>query len=505
MARIVRLLLVVAAAGAVLASRPGHGASAPRSVEARKDARAVPEVLLQPIATGLPDITSITSAGDGRLFLTLQRGQIVIWDGARVLPAPFLDLSSLLVCCGEQGLLSMAFHPNYAFNGLFFVNYTNLTGQTVVARYRVSSGNFNAADPSSAAILLTIDQPFTNHNGGQLQFGPDSDLYIGMGDGGSANDPFCNAQSSGTLLGKLLRIDVDQNVDRAPYYGIPPDNPYVLTTGPPEAWAYGVRNPWRFSFDRVTGDLYIGDVGQDAREEIDYHPLSSPGGQNYGWKIMEGSLCGVQGNSGCTVALPACGDPAYTLPIIEYTHDNGSCAVTGGYVYRGSAIPDLKGSYVFGDFCSGTMWAASRQGEAWSAVVLPITAPNLTTFGEDSAGELYVGTPGTLYQIVPPASISPTITSILPVSGPTRGGQRVLITGTNFAGGSAVRFGAVPAAVTVQSSTALVAVAPAHAPGAVDVTVENPGAAPAVGASAFTYVAIPRLLPPARVPHVVTR
>ncbi len=312
-----------------------------------------------------------------------------------------------------------------------------------------------------------------------------------MGDGGSANDPQCHAQSSDSLLGKILRIDVNQNVDRAPYYGIPADNPYVSTTGPLEAWAYGLRNPWRFSFDRLTGDLYIGDVGQGAREEIDYQPLTSRGGENYGWKVMEGLLCGAGGTSGCTVQPPPCGDPVYTLPILEYTHDGGNCSVTGGYVYRGPAIPDLQGMYVYGDYCSGRIWAASRQGSTWSPVLLPVSATSLTTFGQSISGELFLGTSGTLYQIVPPPALPPTINSIAPASGSTRGGERVAVAGTNFTSQTQVRFGALAAAVTVQSSTALVAVAPPHPPGLVDVAVENPGLPPAVRTGGFGYVAIP--------------
>jgi glucose/arabinose dehydrogenase len=504
MSRFVRLLLVLGATGAVLASRPGHGAATAAS-SARKDAAAAPTVLLQPVADGLPDITSITHAGDGRLFVTLQRGQVVIWDGSQVLPTPFLDLSSLVICCGEQGLLSIAFHPNYAVNGFFFVDYTDLTGRTIVARYRISDFDANQADAFSGVTLLTIDQPYANHNGGQLQFGPDGLLYIGMGDGGSGNDPQCHAQSSDSLLGKMLRIDVNQSVDRAPYYGIPAENPYVSTTGPAEAWAFGLRNPWRFSFDRLTGDLFIGDVGQDAREEIDYQPLTSRGGQNYGWKVMEGTLCGAGGTSGCTVQPPPCGDPLYTLPILEYSHDGGNCAVTGGYMYRGRAIPDLQGSYVYGDYCSGRIWAASLQAGTWSPALLPISASSLTTFGEDVTGELYVGASGTLYEIVPPAALPPTIATIAPASGSTRGGERVRITGTNFTSRTGVAFGASAAAVTVQSSTVLVAVAPPHPPGLVDVAVANPGVTPAVRTGGFGYVAIPVEPPRAFTPRVVVR
>ena len=505
MKQAVRFLLALAAAGAVLASRTGDGAA---STVSRKEAAAVaPTVQLLPLASGLTGITAITNAGDGRVFVTLQRGLIVIWDGTQILPTPFLDISSLIICCGEQGLLSTAFHPSYATSGFFFVNYTNSTGQTVVARYRVSAFDRNAADFFSAAILLTIDQPYTNHNGGQLQFGPDSFLYIGMGDGGNANDPQCHAQSSDSLLGKMLRIDVNQNVDRSPYYGIPAENPYVSTTGPAEAWAYGLRNPWRFSFDRLTGDLFIGDVGQGAREEIDYQPLTSRGGQNYGWKIMEGTLCGTGGDAGCTSPVAACGDPSYTLPIIEYSHDNGNCSVTGGYMYRGTAIPDLAGTYVYGDFCSGQIWAAAQQSGTWSPVLLPINLPQLTTFGEDAFGELYAATStGSLYLIAPPAALPPTIVTINPPSGFTRGGESVAITGTNFTSQTHVFFGAFPAAVQVQSSMALVAIAPAHPAGLVDITVVNTGTTPAVRTLAFGYLPISVVpTPGGRLPRVVPR
>jgi len=461
-------------------------------------------VQLSPLTTDLPDITSITTVGDGRLFVTRQSGKVVIWDGNQVLPTPFLDLSALIVCCGEQGLLSIAFHPSYSINGFFFVNYTNTTGQTVVARYRVSDNDPNVANAFSAAILLTIDQPYTNHNGGELQFGPDGYLYIGMGDGGSANDPQCHAQSSDSLLGKLLRIDAD--VLNSPYYAVPLDNPYLTTTGPPEAWDYGLRNPWRFSFDRLTGDLYIADVGQDTLEEIDYEPVTSRGGHNYGWKVMEGSQCGAGGTAGCVVPPPPCGDPAYTPPVLEYSHANGNCSIVGGYLYRGTAIPALKGMYVYGDYCSGTIWAASVQGGVWTTVPLAVNAPNLTTFGEDASGELYVGTQGALFALLPPPALPPTIDAIAPASGSTRGGQGVAITGTNFTGQTTVLFGPLPApAVDVRSATLLVATAPAHPAGLVDVTVANPGVAPAVRQSGYGYVAIPPPPRPPLTPRVVVR
>jgi Glucose / Sorbosone dehydrogenase/IPT/TIG domain len=462
---------------------------------------AVPAINLEVLETGLPAITGVTNAGDGRLFLTTQEGQILIRENGQILPAPFLDVSSLISCCGERGLLSTAFHPDYAQTGFFFVDYTDRSGDTVVARYRVFASDPNRADPGSAAILLTIRQPFANHNGGQLQFGPDGYLYIGMGDGGSGNDPNCNAQSNGSLLGKLLRIDVDQSVSAPPFHGIPPDNPFVSSGGPREAWAKGLRNPWRFSFDRLTGDLFIGDVGQGALEEVDYAPIGSGGGRNYGWKVMEGTSCGGGGTSGCNPVPPPCGDPGYTLPVLEYDHDGGRCSITGGYRVRGLSVPDLYGMYVYGDYCSGQIFAAQQVSGAWTPVELPVVAPNLTTFGEDSGGDLYLATQdGVLSRFAPSAPPVPSIATLSPASGLTRGGTRVTITGSNFTGATAVSFGSVPATVQVANPSTLTAQAPPQPPGVVNVTVSNPGAPPAVKVAAFAY------LPYSRVePHRATR
>lgn len=492
--------LVLAAVAFALVSRESRGAS-----PARPESRAlVPAVELEPLASGLTSITGITHARDGRLFLTLQRGRILIWDGTQVLPTPFLDVSSLVTCCGERGLLSIAFHPLYSNNGVFFINYTDSNGDTVVARYHVTADP-NVADPLSATILLQVDQPEPNHNGGQLQFGFDGFLYVGMGDGGGTNDPTCNAQSDSTLLGKMLRVDVDQNVDTAPFYGIPPDNPFVATGGPPEAWAKGLRNPWRFSFDRVTGDLLIGDVGQGRREEIDFQAANSPGGENYGWKVMEGTLCGDGGTSACPTGTPPCGDSAYTLPILEYTHDSGECSVTGGYVYRGAYIPDLYARYVYGDFCSGRIFAGTLQGSEWTAELLPITAPNLTTFGEDVDGELYVGTEnGAFFKIRATVAPTPTIDTITPASSLARGQTIVTIRGTNFTGATQVSFGSTLAIVNVLNPTTLTAIAPTHVSGFVDIVVTNPGAEPATLPNGFEYVAIQRV-PPHPAPRVINR
>jgi glucose/arabinose dehydrogenase len=350
-------------------------------------------VVLEPIATGLSSPVSITNAGDARLFITLQAGQVVIWDGTRILPQPFLDIRPLVLNGGERGLLSIAFHPQYAQNGLFFVNYTNLQGHTVVARYRVS-GDPNRADASSARQILFIEQPFANHNGGQLQFGPDGYLYVGMGDGGSGGDPGNRAQSLNTLLGKMLRIDVDADSDLVPYV-IPGNNPFTQTPGAlPEIWAVGLRNPWRFSFDRVTGDLWIADVGQGTTEEVDFQAATSIGGENYGWRRMEGSRCFNPSTN--------CNTGNLVLPVIEYGHNGGACSVTGGYVYRGSRSPRLSGQYLYGDFCDGIIRAGTRQpdGRVTSRQLLD-TNFFISTFGEDFLGEVYVADyAGAIYRIV---------------------------------------------------------------------------------------------------------
>jgi glucose/arabinose dehydrogenase len=309
-----------------------------------------------------------------------QAGRIRILDNGVVLPVPFLDISAKLVCCGEQGLLSVAFPPGFTAKRYFYVNFTRAPdGATVVARYRVSAGDPNVADPASEEVILTILQPFANHNGGQLAFGPEDEyLYVGMGDGGSGGDPLNNGQSPGTLLGKLLRIDVESGVKP---YGVPPDNPFLLSSGYlPEIWALGLRNPWRFSFDRGTGDLYIGDVGQGNFEEIDFQPAGDLVGRNYGWNVMEGANC---------YNSATCNTAGLTLPVFVYDHSLG-CSVTGGHVYRGSAIPSLQGVYLFGDFCSGRIWGLRKSGAAWDNALLADTTLTITTFGEDEAGNVYV-------------------------------------------------------------------------------------------------------------------
>jgi hypothetical protein len=370
---------------------------------------SVPDIELRTVVSaGLSGITSITHAGDERIFVTEAEGRIRIIENDALVATPFLDINGLVsTAAGEHGLFSVAFHPDYDSNGFFFVNYTDNSGDTVVARYEVSAGDPDLADSGSAEILLNIDQPASNHNGGQLQFGPDGYLYIGMGDGGGVGDPSCNAQDPETLLGKMLRIDVDQNVNTAPFYGIPGDNPFGGAGEPEdEVWATGLRNPWRFSFDRVTGDLYIADVGQDTREEVNFQPADSAGGENYGWKIMEGSLCFSTSN--CDAGTPACNDPSLTLPVLEYDQDvpgTDNCSITGGYVYRGHRIAGLVGRYLYGDLCSGRLWAGWRFGDAWQSVLLAPAIGGLRTFGEDLHGNVYAASSGTVFELVEPASV----------------------------------------------------------------------------------------------------
>ena len=350
-----------------------------------------PAVSLRPVVTGLTSPTCIVNAGDGsgRLFLCEQAGYVIVLTGGAPQAQPFLNITGRTSCCGERGLLSIAFPPGFAASGRFYANYTNNTGDTVISRFHVDAGS-SVADPGSEEVILTIEQPYSNHNGGQIAFGPDGYLYVGMGDGGSGGDPGNRAQNPASLLGKMLRIDVES--DGVPY-AVPPDNPFVSLAGyRPEIWALGLRNPWRFSFDRLTGDLWIGDVGQGTREEIDFQPASSGGGENYGWRIMEGSTC--YNPSSCSAA-------GLVLPVAEYDHGQG-CSVTGGHVYRGAAFPRLLGRYFFADLCSGTLWALRRDGGAWATDVALDTPYGITAFGEDAEGELYLAdySGGTIYRIV---------------------------------------------------------------------------------------------------------
>ena len=349
------------------------------------------------VASGLSSPLFVTSPpGDtGRIFIVQQGGRVRIVKNGSLLPGNFLNLQGKISSGGERGLLGLAFHPDYASNGYFYVNYTDSSGNTVTARFQVSA-NPDSADTSSQQILLTVNQPFPNHNGGWIAFGPnDGYLYIALGDGGSGGDPQNRAQNPLTLLGKMLRIDIDTSQG----YKIPPTNPFAGSADTlNEIWAMGLRNPWRNSFDQLTGDLYIADVGQGSWEEVDFQPYASTGGENYGWRLKEGDHC-FNPSSGCdTIA-------GLTDPIHEYPHSDG-CSVTGGYVYRGSAIPDLQGTYFFGDYCSGTIWSFRYDGNDTSefqdrSAELGVSV-SISSFGEDAQGELYIAglNNGTVYKIV---------------------------------------------------------------------------------------------------------
>jgi glucose/arabinose dehydrogenase len=365
---------------------------------------APPAVTLRTVvASGLSDPVAIANAGDGsgRLFIVEQDGRvrIVTKEGA-LLATPFLDISPL--DGGERGLLGLAFHPQYAANRKFYVFYTpnaSAANYTLrVSEFLASAANPNVADAASERLVITIPHPtFGNHNGGQLAFGPEGYLYISTGDGGSGGDPADNGQNINVLLGKLLRIDVngdDFPADATRNYAIPPTNPFVGVPGADEIWAYGLRNPWRFTFDRMTGDLFIADVGQGAREEVNFAPAGSPGGRNYGWDDMEGSICHEPRPSGCLTA-------GRELPILEHTSGSGWHAIIGGYVYRGRKSASLRGFYVYGDHFVTNLQAASANGNGtWSTFTLVAGPGSVTAFGEDEAGELYlVGLNGGLHAI----------------------------------------------------------------------------------------------------------
>ena len=323
----------------------------------------------QMIISGLQRPVDLQPDGSGRLFVIEKSGRIRIIQNDQLIETPFLDITDRVGSGGnEQGLLGLAFHPQYAQNGRFFVNYTDKLGDTVLARFQVSSDP-NVADPNSEVKILGVDQPFANHNGGGLVFGPDGFLYAGLGDGGSQGDPFGNAQNTGVVLGKILRL----NVDSAEPYAVPADNPFGN-----EVWVYGLRNPWRFSFDKLTSDLYIGDVGQNTWEEIDFLPAGSPGGTNYGWNFREGAHDYKGG-----------GPAGMVDPVAEYSHPEGGCSVTGGYVYRGS-MPEWNGIYLYADYCTGMIWGLIQSDGGWQSQALFDLDVTITSFGQDSSGELYI-------------------------------------------------------------------------------------------------------------------
>jgi glucose/arabinose dehydrogenase len=349
-------------------------------------AATAPRIALRYVASGLHAPVFATGAGDGsgRIFIVEQAGTIKILKAAGgIIATPFLDLHTLVSCCGERGLLGLAFSPQYKTNGKLYVDYTDRNGNTVVAEYRRASWDTNRVNVTTRRVLLQVVQPYANHNGGMLAFGSDGYLYIGLGDGGSGGDPGNRAQNKTVLLGKILRIDVNGTAGTQPYR-IPSTNPFVNTFGADQIWSYGLRNPWRFSFDRWNGDLWIGDVGQSSWEEIDHVRKASGNGRgaNFGWRVLEGFHC-YNPSTGCSTA-------GKTPPLLEYSHTLG-CAVIGGYVYRGPTFAALAGWYLFGDECSGRIWAVSTGATSpTTPQQLLDTTYTISSFGQDDRGELYV-------------------------------------------------------------------------------------------------------------------
>lgn len=340
---------------------------------------------LVPVADGFDSPLLALAAGDdaGRLFVVEQTGSVRMVRDGSVVATPFLDVSNRIATGGERGLLGFAFHPAFRENGRVFASYSDTEGDTRVVEYTVDPSDADRVAMDSAREILAVAQPYANHNGGHIAFGPDGFLYIGLGDGGAAGDPLGHGQNRATLLGSILRVDVD---DRTAAYRIPESNPFVGSAWREEIWAFGLRNPWRFSFDRGTGDLWIGDVGQGDREEISREPAGGPGGVNYGWNVWEGTKRYRSGEAVTTA----------TGPVTEYAHSDeggGHCSVTGGHVYRGRDLPALQGTYVFADYCSGTIWGLRPDapgGDGWTRAVLGKSGFRVSSFGEDANGELLV-------------------------------------------------------------------------------------------------------------------
>lgn len=406
-----RLFLTIALTLLLGLTGAGAALSPARAQDMTPATTAVPEegwdlagygLTFEEVATGLSNPLWITSPPDDpRLFVLEQTGTVRIIEDSTLLPDPFLDISDRITTQGaEQGLLGLAFHPDYATNGAFYVYYTDTEGTVVVSRFAVTADP-NVADLASEVVQLTQAEPYPNHNGGAIVFGPDGYLYLGLGDGGSAGDPQGNGQSLGTWLGKLLRIDPDPVAAAgAEQYTVPEDNPFVGTADAlPEVWAYGLRNPWRISFDMVTGDLWIADVGQNEWEEVDFQPASSAGGEDYGWSIREGAHC---------FQAETCHTDGLTDPVVQYNHSEG-VSVTGGYVYHGSALPDLVGTYLYADFGTGLLWGLRPAGDGTFVASTPIdTGFNITSFGQGNDGEVYMAlfdqqTGGRIVRLAPAA------------------------------------------------------------------------------------------------------
>lgn len=380
-------LPVLAMLGLTLCSLPGSQVvaqeTAPNLAAFDLELEQISGGLNQPVFLVDPD------DGTGRLFLVEQSGAVRVVQENLLLDVPLLNIAGQISTSSEQGLLSIALHPDFPVNGQLFVSYTDVDGNTAIERWSISADDPNIADPASAELILAVEQPAPNHNGGLIMFGPDGYLYIGLGDGGGQGDPSGNGQRLDTLLGKILRIDVDSTTGDLPY-GIPADNPFIETDGArAEIWAYGFRNPWRFSFDRETGDLLVGDVGQGEIEEASLIPAGE-GGLNFAWNSKEGPNC---------YAISPCEDNSFIEPFFWYDHGVGGCSIVGGYVYRGAAMPELNGAYITGDYCTGEVWAVNPETGEHTEPIL--SGLNISSFAEDAAGEIYiVDLNGGIYRII---------------------------------------------------------------------------------------------------------
>lgn len=410
---------------------------------------AFPAVSLSLFVSGLSSPVYLTHAGDfsGRIFVVEKEGRIRIIKNGVLQVTPFLDITARVLSDGERGLLSVAFPPNYVNKGYFYVYYTNLSGNNKIARFSITADP-DVANANSELTILTVNHPGeSNHNGGQLAFGPDGYLYVGTGDGGGGGDPNNNAQTKTSLLGKILRLDVEGSSN--PY--IPASNPFVGGSALDDTvWAYGLRNPWRFSFDRQTGDLYIGDVGQGDYEEIDFQAAGIAGGQNYGWRIWEGLHC-FNPSSGCASILTT---PPYVPPVFEYNHDQGDCSLTGGFVYRGQIYPNMQGTYFYADFCTGKLWGLKKVGNNWQSTFIVDSPQLVSSFGQDQEGNIYLLdlSTGEVFKIVE-STVNPAVSlSVNPtkriITGGTSATYAVSITRTSFAGNVDLNVSGLPAAAS---------------------------------------------------------
>jgi glucose/arabinose dehydrogenase len=388
--------------------------------------------LLRPVDISCPN------DGSDRLFIVEKSGTIKVIKDGMVLPTNFLNITSSVNDNGERGLLGLVFHPNYKENGFFFINYVNNNNQTTIARYKVST-NPDIADASSKKTVLQVQQPRSNHNAGDLNFSPiDGHLYIALGDGGGAGDPDCYSQDSTSMLGKILRISVNITSDDPPFYTVPNDNPFTNSPGVhDEIWALGLRNPWRVSFDKLTGDYWIADVGQGTHEEIDFVPAGASGGINFGWKVMEGNSC-YSANPSCNgTSTPACSSSAYWDPLYEMNRSdlNGARSITGGYVYRGCKYPQLKGKYICTDYVTDNSWLISSTG---TATLFKTSVEGVTSYGEDEKGELYIASipdqqtgQGFIYRVVDDSEVKVLSlgTQDFPLSGTYRALDKIIVNG----------------------------------------------------------------------------